>query len=88
MGRNADILIIKVSGISKTGFSAAMKEYSFFPFDNPTIASGSPAGEREAIIGYKDNQEIQNKICESFQKKIPHRKQKFLCGFFYLISAL
>ena len=41
-----------------------MKEYSFFPFDNPTIASGSPAGEREAIIGYKENQEIQNKVCE------------------------
>ena len=56
--------IIKVSGISKTGFSAAMKEYSFFPFSNPAIASASPAGEREAILGYKDNQEIQNKICE------------------------
>ena len=56
--------IIKVHGVSKTGFSAAMKEYSFFPFSLPAIASGSPAGEREAIIGYKDNQEIQNKICE------------------------
>ena len=41
-----------------------MRVYSFFPFDNASIASGSPAGEREAIIGYKDNQEIQNKICE------------------------
>ena len=56
--------IIKVHGVSKTGFNAALKEYSFFPFDNPAIATGSPEGEREAIIGYKDNQEIQNKICE------------------------
>ena len=40
------------------------KEYSFFPFENATIANASPEGEREAIIGYKDNQEIQNKICE------------------------
>ena len=56
--------VIKVHGVSKTGFNAALKEYSFFPFDNPAIATGSPEGEREAIIGYKDNQEIQNKICE------------------------
>ena len=56
--------IIKVHGVSKTGFNAALKEYSFFPFDNPAIATGSPEGEREAIIGYKNNQEIQNKICE------------------------
>ena len=56
--------VVKVRGVSKQGFNAALKEYSFFPFDNPSIASGSPTGEREAIIGYKDNQEIQNKICE------------------------
>lgn len=56
--------IIKVHGVSKAGFQAALKEYSFFPFDNPAIATGSPAGEKEAIIGYRDNQEIQNKICE------------------------
>lgn len=56
--------VVKVQGVSKPGFEAAMKEYSFFPFDNPTIASASPAGEREAILGYKENQEIQNKICE------------------------
>lgn len=56
--------VIKVHGVSKQGFDAALKEYSFFPFDNPAIANGSPQGEREAIIGYKDNQEIQNKICE------------------------
>ena len=56
--------VIKVHGVSKQGFQAALKEYSFFPFDNPAIASASPAGEREAILGYKENQEIQNKICE------------------------
>lgn len=56
--------VIKVHGVSKTGFNAALKEYSFFPFDNPAIATGSPEGEREAIINYKDNQDIQNKICE------------------------
>ena len=56
--------VVKVRGVSKQGFDAALREYSFFPFDNASIASGSPEGEREAIIGYKDNQEIQNKICE------------------------
>ena len=56
--------VVKVRGVSKQGFNAALKEYSFFPFDNASIASASPSGEREAIIGYKDNQEIQNKICE------------------------
>ena len=56
--------VVKVRGVSKQGFSAALKEYSFFPFDNPSIASASPEGEREAIINYKDNQEIQNKVCE------------------------
>ena len=56
--------VIKVHGYAKQGFDYAMKEYSFFPFDNATIASASPAGEREAIIGYRDNQEIQNKVCE------------------------
>ena len=56
--------VIKVHGVSKQGFNAALKEYSFFPFDNASIASASPEGEREAIINYKDNQEIQNKVCE------------------------
>lgn len=56
--------VIKVHGYAKQGFDAALKEYSFFPFENATIASASPEGEREAIIGYKNNQEIQNKICE------------------------
>ena len=56
--------VVKVHGYAKQGFDAALKEYSFFPFENATIANASPEGEREAIIGYKDNQEIQNKICE------------------------
>ena len=56
--------VVKIHGYAKQGFSYAMKEYSFFPFENATIASASPKGEREAIIGYKDNEEIQNKICE------------------------
>ena len=56
--------VVKVHGISKQGFNAALKEYSFFPFDNASIASASPEGEREAIINYRDNQEIQNKVCE------------------------
>ena len=56
--------VVKVHGYAKQGFEAALKEYSFFPFENATIANASPEGEREAIIGYKDNQEIQNKICE------------------------
>lgn len=54
--------VVKVHGVSKNNMT--LKEYSFFPFDNPAIATGSPEGEREAIIGYKENQEIQNKICE------------------------
>lgn len=57
--------IIKVSGVSKEGFgSATMKEYSFFPFSNAAIAAQSPAGEREAIVGYKNHREIMNKITE------------------------
>lgn len=56
--------VIKIHGVSKQGFTAPMKEYSFFPFSNPAIASGSPAGEREAIIDYKSNDEIQTKVCE------------------------
>ena len=56
--------VVKVRGVSKQGFNAALKEYSFFPFDNASIASASPEGEREAIVNYRDNQEIQNKICE------------------------
>lgn len=62
--RRLSSTVIKVRGVTKEGFNAALKEYSFFPFDNPAIASGSPEGERDAIIGYKDNQDIQNKICE------------------------
>lgn len=56
--------VIKVHGVSKQGFNAALREYSFFPFNNPAIASQSPAGEREAIIGYKKNKKIMEKINE------------------------
>ena len=56
--------VIKIHGVEKAGFSVAMREYSFFPFSNPAIASQSPAGEREAIIGYKNNTEIMNKVTE------------------------
>ena len=56
--------VVKIRGVSKKGFNAALKEYSFFPFENASIASASPEGEREAIINYRDNQEIQNKVCE------------------------
>lgn len=56
--------VIKVHGTSKNGFKAAMREYSFFPFSNPAIASQSPEGEREAIIGYRKNTEIMAKINE------------------------
>lgn len=54
--------VIKVTAYTRNNM--LLKSFSFFPFDNPAIASASPAGEREAIVGYKDNQEIQNKICE------------------------
>ena len=55
--------IIKVHGINKPGFGL-VKEYSFFPFSNPAIASQSPVGEKEAIIGYKKNKEIMSRINE------------------------
>ncbi len=41
-----------------------MREYSFFPFSNTAIAAQSPEGEREAIIGYKNNPKIMAKINE------------------------
>ena len=56
--------VIKVHGYEKKGFSAAMKEYSFFPFSNQAIAAQSPEGEREAIIGYKNNKQIMEKVNE------------------------
>lgn len=59
--------VIKIHGVSKQGFNAALKEYSFFPFDNKAIASASPEGEREAIINYKDNNAIMAKVDEYLQ---------------------
>ena len=56
--------IIKVHGGTKQGFSAAIKEYSFFPFNNAAIANGSPEGERELIVGYKKNEKIMQQISE------------------------
>jgi hypothetical protein len=56
--------VIKIRGVSKEGFTAPMKEYSFFPFDNKNIAAESGAGEREAIINYKSNDEIMRQVGE------------------------
>lgn len=59
--------VIKIHGVSKQGFSAAMKEYSFFPFDNPTIASGSGEEERKAILNYTKHKGIMAKVDEYLQ---------------------
>lgn len=59
--------VIKVHGVSKQGFSAAMKEYSFFPFENPTIASGSGEEERKAITNYMKHKGIAAKVDEYLQ---------------------
>lgn len=59
--------IIKIHGVAKTGFKAAMKEFSFFPFDNPTIASGSGEEERKAVLNYDKHKGISAKIDEYLQ---------------------
>lgn len=59
--------VIKIHGVSKQGFTAAMKEYSFFPFDNPTIASGSGEDERKAITNYFKHKGIMTKVDEYLQ---------------------
>ena len=59
--------VIKIHGVSKQGFSAAMKEYSFFPFENPTIASGSGEEERKAITMYYKHKGIMAKVDEYLQ---------------------
>ena len=59
--------VIKIHGVSKQGFAAAMKEYSFFPFDNPTIASGSGEEERKAITNYYKHKGIMAKVDEYLQ---------------------
>ena len=59
--------VIKIHGVSKNGFSSAMKEYSFFPFENPTIASGSGEEERKAITNYFKHKGIMAKVDEYLQ---------------------
>ena len=59
--------IIKIHGVSKTGFTATMKEFSFFPFDNPTIASGSGEDEKKAVLNYNKHKGIAAKIDEYLQ---------------------
>lgn len=56
--------VVKIRGIKKEGFAMALKSYNFFPFDNPSIACESGAGEREAIINYRNNPEIVRQIGE------------------------
>ena len=56
--------VVKAHGSKQKGLSGTVKEYSFFPFDNPAIASGSAEGEREAIIGYKKNPKIMAQVNE------------------------
>ena len=59
--------VIKIHGVSKQGFTAAMKEFSFFPFENPTIASGSGEAERKAIVNYTRHKGIAAKVDEYLQ---------------------
>ena len=60
--------VIKIRGVAnQANSSAAMREYSFFPFDNPSIASGSGEEERKAIINYKKHKEIAAKVDEFMQ---------------------
>ena len=56
--------VVKVKAVEKAGFKGLLKEYSFFPFDNPSIASKSPEGERAAIINYKKHPKIMEKVNE------------------------
>lgn len=56
--------VLKVHGGTKTGFNAPIKEYSFFPFEDPAIACQSAPGERELIINYETNDQIMIRISE------------------------
>ena len=56
--------VVKIKGTAKQGFQATMKSFSFFPFSDPSIANGSPQGEREAIINYRSNSQIMEKVQE------------------------
>lgn len=59
--------IIKVHGVSKQGFSATMREYSFFPLESAAVASASGQAEKEAVTNYKENPEIMAKVDEFLQ---------------------
>lgn len=67
VGQHLMNTVIKVRGVSKQGFGVALQEYSFFPFSSEAIASGSPEGEREAIINYRKNDTIMAKVNEYLQ---------------------
>ena len=56
--------VVKVKAVEKAGFKGLLKEYSFFPFENPSIASKSPEGERTAIINYTKHKGIMEKVNE------------------------
>lgn len=56
--------VIKIKAVKKEGFKQPIKEYSFFPFENPAIASQSPQGERESIINYTKVPQIMEKVNE------------------------
>ena len=59
--------IIKIHGITKQGFKVAMREYSFFPLDNATVASASGEDERKTVTNYYRHKEIKAKIDEYLQ---------------------
>ena len=56
--------VVKIHGGTKTGFNAPIKEYTFFPFEDPAIASQSFQGERDFIVNYTSNDAIMLKISE------------------------
>ena len=56
--------VVKIHGGTKTGFTAPIKEYSFFPFEDPAIACQSAPGERDSIINYDSNDQIMLRVSE------------------------
>ena len=54
--------IIKVHGYKKPGFSAAMREYMFIPFNDPKVARESGDEERKYIINYRKSPRIVEQI--------------------------
>ena len=59
--------VIKIHGVNKTGFTAALKDYSFFSLDNPTVASGSGEEEQKAVKFFYKHKGIVAKIDEYLQ---------------------